>query len=189
MRNAFIVLFGAAFLVSIPLLIECGFWALLFVISSIGFGVLYTGGSKPLGYMGLGDILVLLYFGPVAVCGTYYVQEHVFPPLLLTLAPGLLSCAILTANNLRDQKTDLLCGKNTLVVRFGQTFGRWEYATCVILAGLIPAYYGIYLPLMILPLSIPLIKLAFTFKSPEEVVSLLPKTAFLLIIFTILMCI
>ncbi len=188
MRNAFIALFVAAFIVSLPLVAECGIWSLFFVLSSIAFGILYTGGPKPLGYMGFGDILVLIYFGPVAIAGTYYVQQLQIPPLLLTLAPGFLSCAILTANNLRDQKTDTVAGKNTLVVRFGQTFGRWEYGACILLASIIPVFYGLYLSLLILPLSIPLLKLAFTFRSPEEAIPLLPRTAFLLIVFTILMC-
>jgi 1,4-dihydroxy-2-naphthoate octaprenyltransferase len=188
MKTAYMALFGAALLASIPLVAVCGTWALFFVFSSIAFGVLYTGGPKPLGYMGLGDLLVLIYFGPVAISGTYFVQQHALPPLLLTLAPGFLSCAILTANNLRDEKSDRAANKNTLVVRFGQTFGRWEYTFCIVLAAIIPAFYGIYLPLLILPLSIPLLKTAFTFKSPQEAIPLLPKTALLLILFTVLFC-
>jgi len=188
MRNAFLALFGAAFFASIPLMAQCGIWALFFVLSSIAFGILYTGGPKPLGYMGLGDLLVIIYFGPVAIAGTYFVQQQSVPPLFLTLAPGFLSCAILTANNLRDEQTDRTVGKNTLVVRFGKTFGRWEYALCIFLAALIPAVYGMYFPLLILPLSIPLLKTAFTFKTPQEAIPLLPKTAFLLIVFTALFC-
>jgi len=188
MKTAYMALFGAAFLASLPLIAVCGIWALFFVLSSIAFGILYTGGPKPLGYIGLGDLLVLIYFGPVAIAGTYFVQQLGIPPLLLTLAPGFLSCAILTANNLRDEQSDRAVGKNTIVVRFGQTFGRCEYALCILLAAIIPTFYGFYFPLLILPLSIPLLKLAFTFKTPQEAVPLLPKTAFLLIIFTVLFC-
>lgn len=188
MRLAFILFFVAAFAVSIPLMITCGPFSLFFVLSSIAFGILYTGGPKPLGYLGLGDILVLLYFGPIAVAGTYYVQQLEFPPFLLTLAPGFLSCAILTANNLRDEPTDRAVGKNTLVVRFGKTFGRCEYAACIILAAILPVFYDMYLPFLILLFALPLLKLAFTFQSATEVAPLLPKTAFLLTIFTILFC-
>jgi 1,4-dihydroxy-2-naphthoate octaprenyltransferase len=188
MKTAYVTLFIGAFFASIPLIAVCGIWALCFVLSSIAFGIFYTGGGKPLGYMGLGDILVLIYFGPVAVAGTYFVQQHTIPPLLLTLAPGFLCCAILTANNLRDEQTDRISKKNTLVVRFGKTFGRWEYATCIFLAAIIPVFYGIYFPLLILPLSIPLLKQAFTYTSPQEAIPLLPQTALLLIFFTALFC-
>jgi len=188
MKKAYLTCFAIATLISIPLVAACGLWALFFVFSSIAFGILYTGGPKPLGYMGLGDLLVLLYFGPVAIAGTYFVQRHSLPPLLLTLAPGFLSCAILTANNLRDEQTDRSVGKKTLVVRFGKTFGRWEYALSIFLAALIPSFYGIYLPLLILPLAIPLLKMAFTYKTAQEVIPLLPRTAFLLIVFTLLFC-
>lgn len=188
MKMAYIALFIGAFFVSLPLVAVCGIWALCFVLSSIAFGIFYTGGPKPLGYMGLGDILVLIYFGPVAIAGTYFVQQHTIPPLLLTLAPGFLSCAILTANNLRDEQTDRIAKKNTLVVRFGKTFGKIEYTACIVLAALIPTIYQIYFPLLILPLSIPLIKRAFTYTSAEEAIPLLPQTALLLIIFTALFC-
>jgi len=175
MKLAYQAVFAAAFLASIPLVATCGLWALFFVLSSIAFGILYTGGPRPLGYLGLGDILVLIYFGPVAISGTYFVQTHEFPPVLLTLPPGLLSCAILTANNLRDVETDRAAGKNTLVVRFGTTFGQWEYAICIVTASLIPVIYGHYWTLLLLP---------FAWKQLD-----VPKTASLLIAYTALFCI
>jgi len=190
MKTASLLTFGAAFLVSLPLVATSGLWALLFVFSSIAFGILYTGGPYPLGYMGLGELLVFPYFGPIAVCGAYFVQSHAFDPtvLLLSFAPGLLSCAILIANNLRDLETDAVAQKNTLVVRFGKTFGAWEYTISVVGAILLPTLLAFYAPLILTPLALILIRKAFTFQTSQEAASLLPQTALLLIAFTALFC-
>lgn len=191
MRSGAFCIFGLAFLASIPLIATSGLWALLFVISSIAFGLLYTGGPKPLGYMGLGELLVLTYFGPIAVSGAYFVQCHAIDPpmLLMSLCPGLLSSAILIANNLRDMETDRKAKKNTLIVRFGKTFGAWEYAICVSTALLLPAALGIYAPLILAPLALFLIYRASTFRQSEEAKPLLAQTALLLILFTAFFCI
>lgn len=190
MRSGAFCLFAIAFLASIPLVLTSGLWALLFVISSIAFGILYTGGPKPLGYVGLGELLVLTYFGPIAVSGAYFVQTHMIDPkmLLLSLCPGLLSSAILVANNLRDMDTDRKAKKNTLIVRFGRTFGAWEYAICVSTALLLPAALGIYAPLVLAPLALFLIYKASTFRKSEEAKPLLAQTALLLILFTAFFC-
>jgi 1,4-dihydroxy-2-naphthoate octaprenyltransferase len=190
MKKAAFFLFGAAFLVSLPLVVASGLWALFFVFSSIAFGIMYTGGPYPLGYMGLGELLVFPYFGPIAVCGAYFVQSHVFDPsvLLFSFSPGLLSCAILIANNLRDLETDALAQKNTLVVRFGKTFGAWEYALSIGGAILLPTLLGFTSPLILVPFAFFLIRKAFTFQSSQEIASLLPQTALLLIAFTALFC-
>jgi 1,4-dihydroxy-2-naphthoate octaprenyltransferase len=104
------------------------------------FGILYTAGPYPLGYNGLGDIFVLIFFGLVAVGGTYYVQALEINKLVLLagLSPGLFSTAILTVNNLRDIYTDKKAGKKTLAVRFGEDFARLEYLFSVLIACLIP---------------------------------------------------
>ena len=114
---------------------------MLFIgILSILLGILYTGGPYPLGYNGLADIFVLIFFGPVAVGGTYYVQalEINKVVLLAGLAPGLISMAILTVNNLRDIHTDAKAGKRTLAVRFGAGFARVEYLLSIVAASLVP---------------------------------------------------
>lgn len=118
-----------------------GGWPILVIgVASIAAGILYTGGPYPLGYMGFGDVLVLIFFGPVAVGGTYYVQALSLPlaVVIAGLAPGLLSVAILTVNNLRDVEQDRVAGKKTLVVRFGRFFARGEYVAAVVAACLIP---------------------------------------------------
>lgn len=190
MRNASFILFIAAFLISLPLVYTAGIWSLLFVLSSIAFGFLYTGGPNPLGYMGLGEILVLIYFGPVAVCGTYFVQHHQITLLTLcgSLIPGFLSTAILIANNLRDEETDRASGKNTLVVRFGKTFGRAEYTGAILLASLAAIPFGMIFPLFILLAAIPLVWTVYSYQNPVEIIPLLPRTALFLILFTLLFC-
>ena len=96
---------------------------------SIAAGVLYTGGPRPYGYAGLGEVFVFLFFGLVAVNGSYYVQlEHLaLLPIGLSVAIGLLSTAILVVNNVRDLETDRRAGKNTLAVRLGRERTRRLY--------------------------------------------------------------
>ena len=91
-------------------------------VVSIAAGVLYTGGPRPYGYAGLGEIFVFLFFGLVAVNGSYYVQVEKFNalPLLLSVAVGFLATAILVVNNVRDLETDRRAGKMTLAVRIGR---------------------------------------------------------------------
>lgn len=129
MRNATIAVFALAFLSGLYLVNRGGAPILVLGLVSILCGVLYTGGPYPLGYLGLGDLFVLVFFGPVAVAGTYYVQALSLSmyPVIAGFAPGLISCAILTANNLRDADGDVKTGKRTLAVRFGKAFARAEY--------------------------------------------------------------
>lgn len=140
MKRAFVIAFSMAFLIGLFLIYRAGWPVLLIGLTSILFGILYTGGPFPLGYNGLGDIFVLIFFGPVAVGGTYFVQTLQINNIILLagLAPGLISTAILTVNNLRDMHTDAKAGKRTLVVRFGVGFARVEYFFCLIVAFLIP---------------------------------------------------
>ena len=112
---------------------------------SILCGVAYTGGPYPLGYNGLGDIFVLVFFGPVAVSGTYYVHtlEWSLVAAVVGLSPGLLSMALLAVNNLRDIDEDTSTGKRTLAVRFGRTFAKLEYSFSVVAAFCIPGIYSV----------------------------------------------
>jgi 1,4-dihydroxy-2-naphthoate octaprenyltransferase len=108
---------------------------------SVACGIVYTAGPYPLGYIGLGDFFVLVFFGPVAVGGTYYVQTLELSGIVILsgMAPGLFSVAILTVNNLRDMDGDKVAGKKTLAVRFGQAFARREYLLSIVTASAIPA--------------------------------------------------
>jgi len=140
MKWAFILTFTLAFLLGLYLIYRGGWPILVIGILSILCGVLYTSGPYPLSYNGLGDIFVLIFFGPVAVGGTYYLQalDITLPVILAGLSPGLISTALLTVNNLRDIYTDRKTGKKTLAVRFGEFFSRMEYLVAMLIACLMP---------------------------------------------------
>jgi 1,4-dihydroxy-2-naphthoate octaprenyltransferase len=130
MRVAMWIVFALAFAVGLTLLRHGG-WPLLVVgVVSIASGVAYTGGPFPLGYHGLGDVFVFIFFGLVAVGVTFFVQAgHVSAEALLAgAAIGALATNILLVNNYRDVDTDAKAGKRTLVVRFGKSFARAQFA-------------------------------------------------------------
>lgn len=114
--------FGGAVLCGVYLTAVAGPLILLVGVLSITAGVLYTGGPKPYGYEGLGEVFVFVFFGLVAVNGSYFVQLERLDwiPLLLSIPVGLLSAAILVVNNVRDIDTDRRAGKRTLAVRIGR---------------------------------------------------------------------
>jgi 1,4-dihydroxy-2-naphthoate octaprenyltransferase len=114
-------------------------------VLSILAALAYTGGPYPLGYNGLGEVFVFLFFGLAAVGGTYYTQTltYSFSAFAVSLGPGLLIVAILVVNNLRDITQDQLAGKRTLAVRYGAGWTRNEYTACVALAFAVPAAAGL----------------------------------------------
>lgn len=172
MKIAFILVFTLAFISGLYLIWRGGMPILLIGILSIIFGILYTAGPYPLSYRGIADLFVLIFFGPVAVGGTYYVQALDINGVVLIagFSPGFLSTAILTVNNLRDLQTDKRSGKLTLAVRFGETFARLEYLISLLIACLIPV--GLWLftgqhvfsmaSLLILIIALPAIKTIFS---------------------------
>ena len=140
MRRAAALAFGLALLAGLYLVYRGGWPILLIGVASIACGVLYTGGPYPLGYLGLGDLFVLIFFGPVAVAGTYYVQALALPdlaPIAAGFGPGLFSVAILTVNNLRDIEGDRRSGKKTLAVRLGRTYARVHFTASLLLGGIV----------------------------------------------------
>jgi 1,4-dihydroxy-2-naphthoate octaprenyltransferase len=145
MKIAFIITFTSLLPFAVYLSLRGGWPLAVIGILSVICGILYTGGPKPLGYLGLGDVFVLVFFGPVAVWGTYYVQTQsmVLLPVIVGLAPGAISTAILVVNNLRDKDTDVHSGKLTLAVRFGEKFARIEYTGCLVLAAFVPVYLAV----------------------------------------------
>jgi 1,4-dihydroxy-2-naphthoate octaprenyltransferase len=133
--------FGAAGILGIYLFFQAGWPVLVIGLLSIAAAIAYSGGSLPYGYYGLGDLAVFIFFGFVAVCGTYYVQVLTIDPIAIwaSMPMAFLIVAILVVNNLRDVPTDRVTGKRTLAVRFGVGFARWEYAACLLAAYLAPA--------------------------------------------------
>lgn len=158
------VVFGVAALLGIYLIVLAGWPVLLIGLAAILAALGYTGGPRPYGYSGWGEVFVFLFFGLAAVAGTYYVQAQ-----RLTLAAlggsipiGLLIVNILVVNNLRDIPTDRASGKHTLAVRFGEAWARREYLVLLLLAYLITIAFvlakvfstGALLSLASLPLAI-----------------------------------
>ncbi len=140
MKTATTLVFALAVLVGLYLVLRGGWPILVIGVLSILFAILYTAGPYPLGYTGMGDVFVLIFFGPVAVGGTYYVSslELTTTSILAGVSAGMISTAILTVNNLRDYDTDKKAGKKTLAVRFGRGFARTEYLFMMIGGMLFP---------------------------------------------------
>ena len=199
MRRAAILVFGLAILVGVYLAWRGGWPIVVVGVASIACGVLYTGGPFPLGYRGLGDVFVLLFFGPVAVAGTYWVQalELGWLPILAGLGPGLLSTAILAVNNLRDRETDARAGKRTLAVRLGARFTRLEYTACIVVACALPVGFlaadaagpTILLPLATLLVAIPVNHTVWTSTDGPALNGALADTGKLLMLYAVLFCI
>ena len=133
------VSFGVAVLAGAYLVAVAGWELLLVGAASILAGVLYTGGPRPYGYEGLGEVFVFLFFGIVAVAGSYFVQvKHLdWEAFALAVPVGLLAAAILAVNNFRDIDTDRRAGKRTLAVRLGRERSRILFASLIYLAYLI----------------------------------------------------
>jgi 1,4-dihydroxy-2-naphthoate octaprenyltransferase len=141
MKRAMIAAFGAATLLGVYLVAIAGWPVVAIGVASVLSGIAYTGGPWPLGYHGLGDLFVLVFFGFVAVCGTAFVQLGRVPDLAIaaSVPVGALATAILVVNNLRDRVTDERAGKHTLAVRLGRRGALIEYAALVAVAYAVPA--------------------------------------------------
>jgi 1,4-dihydroxy-2-naphthoate octaprenyltransferase len=136
MGRATLAAFAVAVVIGLYLVLRGGWPVVAIGVASILAGLLYTGGPAPYGYRGLGDLFVLVFFGPVAVAGTYYVQALSLSgaAILAGLAPGLMAMAILAVNNLRDADSDAASGKRTLAVMLGTRFARAEHNAAILLA-------------------------------------------------------
>ncbi|HEY7718430.1 MAG TPA: 1,4-dihydroxy-2-naphthoate polyprenyltransferase, partial [Pedococcus sp.] len=134
-RAAFLA-FGVAAVAGLVLAATTAWWLVALGLVSMVAAWYYTGGSKPYGYLGLGEVMVFVFFGLVAVIGTTYVQTETFelPALYAACGIGALACAILVVNNLRDIPTDEVAGKRTLAVRLGDERTRGLYALLVLAA-------------------------------------------------------
>ena len=161
MKRAMIAAFGAATLLGVYLVAVAGWPVVAIGVASVVSGIAYTGGPWPLGYHGLGDLFVLVFFGFVAVCGTAFVQLGRVPDLAVAASVpiGALATAILVVNNLRDRATDERAGKRTLAVRLGRRGALTEYAALVAIAYAVPAALAaggrlaVALPLLSAPIA------------------------------------
>jgi 1,4-dihydroxy-2-naphthoate polyprenyltransferase len=159
MKLATFLTFSTVALLSIYLSLRGGPVFTLLTTLSIAFGILYTGGPKPIANLGLGELFVFLFFGPIATAGAAFLQTLTFSweAVILGFTPGLLGSAVLVVNNLRDIDDDKKTGRNTFAVRFGKKFTQYEYTLFIILGCLIPLIYGWWLSAFaLIPALIPL---------------------------------
>ena len=194
-QRAIIIIFSTAIFFGFYLAYIGGLPIIIIGLLSIFFGIIYTGGPYPLAYNGLGDIFVFLFFGLVAVSGTYYLYSGVFSmnSIILGACSGSISTAILVVNNLRDIDNDRKYGKRTLAVCFGKKITKLEYFFLIIIAYVIPIYISyilgnkssIYILYFTLPIAVRLI-LEVYFKEDSYLNQTLENTAKLLLLYTIL---
>ena len=210
-KRAMIGTYGLAVVVGLYLVAVGGVPILIVGLSSILAGVLYTGGPYPYGYRGLGDLFVFLYFGVVAVTGTYYVQAVTFADaglfpvglpagtlpvdaLVASLPVAGLSTAILVVNNIRDIETDRAAGKRTLAVMLGYTASRVEYLLLVGMAYAVPVVFALdpayglpaLAPLVTLPLAVAVARTVLGERGGEALNPALERTGQTLFLHSVL---
>jgi 1,4-dihydroxy-2-naphthoate polyprenyltransferase len=189
------VAFGMAVLAGTYLIVTAGWELLLVGAASILAGVLYTGGPRPYGYEGLGEVFVFLFFGVVAVAGSYFaqVEQLTWEAFVLAVPVGLLASAILVVNNVRDLETDRRAGKRTLAVRLGRPRARGLYAAMVygaFLCAPLPWLIGsdalsawLALPLLALPLGVPVVRIVRNRTDGPSLNGALARTGMLQLVF------
>lgn len=167
MKRGMAVVFALALLVGVYLTWVSG-WPIVVIGSlSIASAIAYTGGPYPLGYNGLGDVFVFLFFGLIAVTGTAWVASGELggQAFYAGAAVGALATNVLVVNNVRDHEQDLRANKRTVIVRFGRSFGIVEYALCLLIAYAVPVVFLLFgwatlpvlLPLTTAPLAFGLL--------------------------------
>lgn len=188
-----LVFFGIAAIAGLALVVLSAQWWLLAVGAlAIAAAWYYTGGKKPYGYMGLGELFVFIFFGLVATLGTAYVQVGTFPQeaWIGGVGVGFIAVATLIVNNLRDIDQDRLAGKRTLSTMIGKRASQWAYSLLMIFAivlGLWLAlfYSGAYLVLITLLVVFPVILIVFTAKTAKELILVLKLTGIAQLIYGI----
>jgi 1,4-dihydroxy-2-naphthoate octaprenyltransferase len=188
--------FGAAVLCGVYLVAVAGWELLVLGVLSIAAGVLYTGGPRPYGYEGLGEVFVFLFFGLVAVAGSNFAQTETWPweAFVLAVPVGLLAAAILVVNNVRDLETDRRVGKRTLAVRLGRERARTLYGVMVYGAfalAPLPWILGslswcLLFPLLALPLAVPLVRTVRRHADGPTLNAALARTGLLQLVFCVL---
>ena len=192
-KRGIILTFGLAVFIG-AYLVYVGGWPIAVIgVLSVLSGLAYTGGPYPLGYHGLGDIFVFVFFGVIAVTGTAYLQSGHWSQLALWLSIpiGLLVTNILAVNNLRDRQTDIAAGKRTLATRIGDRATRGQYALFTIGAYAVPLVIGltdparrmIMLPLISLPLALRRVLVVMKGASGRDLNPILKRTGRLLLLF------
>lgn len=180
-----LVFFGLAAVAGLALTVLSGYWWFLIVgAAAIAAGWLYTGGRRPYGYLGLGELFVFVFFGLVATVGTTFVQigRTNQESWLGAVAAGLFACAVLMVNNIRDIPTDRLSGKRTLAVLVGPAVARAIYIGFVLvpfaIAVILALFYPLaWLTLFVLLMILPAILITLTARTGKELVLALQLTS------------
>lgn len=196
MKKAAFTTMLLAFLCGLYLVWHGGWVILLIGILSIIMGIAYTGGPFPLGYNGLGDVFVFIFFGLIAVMGTFYVNTLEWSMLAFwaSLAVGALCVNILVINNLRDIETDQKTGKRTLGVLFGEKALKMEYVFMLLLAFAIPPHFyvregfgwQIFIPFLMLPFAIKLLFIVYKTTNKNVLNDTLVQTSAFMLFFGVL---
>ena len=191
------VAFGLAALAGAYLVTVAGWQLLVVGAVSILAGVLYTGGPRPYGYEGLGELFVFLFFGVVAVVGSYFAQTRHLSgeAFALSVPVGLLAAGILLVNNVRDVDTDRRAGKRTLAVKLGRERAAGLYAGALVAAYLVPLVLWlagafsawILLPLVTAPLAVPVARTVLARTDGPSLNAALGRTGGLLALFSLLL--
>jgi 1,4-dihydroxy-2-naphthoate octaprenyltransferase len=185
MKRAMVAVFALAFAVGLGLIAWGGPGLILIGVASIACGVAYTGGPFPLGYNGLGDLFVFVFFGLVAVGATFFVQtgEVTVNAILASIPIGLLAANILVVNNYRDVETDRAAGKRTLVVRFGRGAARAQFDASLVVALAMPFVFWargfspwVLAPLLLAPVAWRQARRLKASETPAELIALLGDT-------------
>ncbi|WP_022869399.1 1,4-dihydroxy-2-naphthoate polyprenyltransferase [Yaniella halotolerans] len=193
-RNMAFAFFGAAAVAGLGLVIWSQLWWLIIVgVAAIIAAWFYTGGSKPYGYLGLGEVFVFVFFGLVAVLGTTYTQagEVSGQAWAGAVGSGLVSTALLMANNVRDIPTDIEAGKLTLAVRLGDTAARWSYPIMLTVAVAAPLFFvpqqpWLWLMLLLLVVSLRPSMIMLEAKERGELIPVLKMTGLFGVLYAIL---
>ncbi|HPO55550.1 MAG TPA: 1,4-dihydroxy-2-naphthoate polyprenyltransferase [Ignavibacteriaceae bacterium] len=177
MKKALVLVFAAAFIFGLVLVDKGGILILVIGLISIAAAIAYTAGPFPLAYNGLGDIASFLFFGVIGTVGTYYLQTgSVTSSALLAAIPvGALVTNIIVVNNYRDVEQDRIAGKNTLAVKLGETFSRYEYIILITCSFIVPLimylYYDfsewLFLPYLTFPIAYKLIVMMYNYTGPQ----------------------
>ncbi len=195
MKKAMSGVFATAVLCGIgliPLMRDGGWWLIVIGVLCIGSALAYTGGPYPLGYHGLGEVFVFIFFGLVAVMFTFYVQAGYFTleAFLTSVVAGALTTNILVVNNCRDAETDEQAGKMTLAARYGRGFACYEYQVlslvtlvATVLLWRMGAGIGVLLPVTVWPLCLILRRRLVKAVEGAEYNALLGATAFFLVLY------
>jgi 1,4-dihydroxy-2-naphthoate polyprenyltransferase len=185
-KRAAIAAFSLAAVVGVVISLATDWRLLLVGALAVAGGWLYTGGPRPYGYIGLGELFVFVFFGLFATVGTVYVHELRIPPAawVAGVATGCLACAILALNNLRDITTDAAAGKRTLAVRIGAAWTRRLIGALLAVALLAPLVAGLTgwvprfaaLPVLVVTMVPPVMRAAAS-SEPRDLIGALQRVA------------